>query len=84
MSKYDPLRHHLVKQRNDRWIASFADIEEVLGFRLPNSALEYPAWWENETKGSHSHARAWLLAEWKTTELDLSRERVTFVRSNAR
>lgn len=80
MSKYDPLRHHLVKQQVNRWVASFTDIEAVLSFRLPKSARAYPAWWENETDGSHSHARAWLNAGWMVTELDRSRERVTFVR----
>lgn len=38
MSKYDPLRHHLFKAQGNRWVASFSDIEAVLGFRLPDSA----------------------------------------------
>lgn len=84
MSKYDPLRHHLFKAQGNRWVASFSDIEAVLGFRLPDSARKYPAWWANESgNGNHSHARAWLNTGWKTAELDLSRDQVTFARDTA-
>ncbi len=62
MSKYDPLGHHLMNLHREEWTASFDQIETVLGFRLPYSARSYPAWWENEQGGNHSHARVWLNA----------------------
>lgn len=71
MSKYDPLRDYLHAKREARWYASFAEIEAVLSFRLPNSAYKYPTWWANETEqGSHVQARAWLDAGWRTEDLD--------------
>jgi len=77
--KYDPLRWHLAKLAGPRWRPSFAQIESILGFPLPQSARRYPAWWGNDPKG-HSHSLTWLETGWKTEEVDLGSERVTFVR----
>ena len=38
MSKYHPLSERLKGHGQDDWQASFAEIEEVLGFPLPKSA----------------------------------------------
>lgn len=82
MSKYDPLERHLRGLESDRWDTSFAEIEAVLGFRLPASAREYPAWWANNDPGSR-HTSAWLRAGWHTSELDLRGERVRFERDTS-
>ncbi len=79
-SKYDPLKLHLEHLLVSTWRASFAEIEAVLGFSLPDSARRYSAWWENETDGQHIHAHAWLDAGWRTEQLDRTGERVTFKR----
>jgi hypothetical protein len=79
MSKYDPLRKHLAGGTLTRWRAAFAEIEAVLGFSLPRSAYTYPAWWSNDATG-HSHSRAWLEAGWKTQDVDLQNQQVTFVK----
>jgi cytidine deaminase len=40
------------------------DIEEVLGFKLPDAAFKYmTAWWANDPE--HTQAGAWLDAGWK-------------------
>ncbi|MBC7670570.1 DUF7662 domain-containing protein [Caulobacter sp. DWR2-3-1b2] len=81
--KYGPLKHHLeglfpaVETRLD-----FADIERILGFGLPRSAYEHPAWWSN-TRAGHSHAAAWLDAGWKTAALDRAARTVGFVKAEA-
>ena len=81
MSKYDPLQHYLAGRAQGLWTASFADIEDTLGALLPSSAYKYQAWWANETQaGSHPQSHAWVIPGWKTTDLDLERRRVTFVR----
>lgn len=79
MSEYEPLRVYLLRLDPDEWRASFDEIEEILGFGLPASARKYPAWWANEIDGQHSHAWAWLDAGWRTIDLDLGGERVTFL-----
>ncbi len=80
MSKYEALRRHLERTRGDRWEASFADIEQVLGFRLPASAREYHAWWAHENQPKHPHKRAWLGAGWRTSLVNLSKRTVRFER----
>ncbi len=62
------------------WRASFTEIERVLGFPLPKSARRHPAWWANEKNGRHTHARAWIGAGWKTEDVDIAAESVTFRR----
>jgi len=45
MSKYQPLSERLAGQSGDEWRASFAEIEETLGFPLPKAARSGAAWW---------------------------------------
>lgn len=80
MSKYNPLRAHLDALQGNEWRASFNDIENVLGFKLPASAYEYQAWWANQSGSGHTQSAAWQEAGWKTEDLDLARRTVKFVR----
>ncbi|UEM04739.1 hypothetical protein JL101_004670 [Skermanella rosea] len=59
---------------------SFGEIEEVLGFSLPASARQFPAWWANDPNPSR-HSHSWLSAGWETGDLDLAAEQVTFRRA---
>src|SRR5258708_38249983 len=83
MSKYDPLRDFLKARPASEAPMSFPEVEEVLGFELPPSARQHPAWWSNNV-GTHVNARAWREAGWKTSRVDLGSERVTFLRGEAR
>ncbi len=80
MGKYEPLETFLKQRRPGRWRVSFREVETLLGFKLPQSALKYPAWWSNDETG-HSHAKAWLDAGWRTEEVDLAARQLTFARS---
>jgi hypothetical protein len=84
MSKYDPLHYFLKMQKNNVIFLKFTEIERILGFGLPASAFKYPAWWANQSveraNGNHSNAVAWISAGWETTELDLMRRQVKFIR----
>jgi hypothetical protein len=82
MSKYEPLEKFLKSLEARAWRVEFQEVEKLLGFALPMSAFKYPAWWSNDDTG-HSHARSWLDAGWRTEQLDVAGQRVTFVRSNA-
>lgn len=82
MGKYDPLRHHLASISNLEWVASFSDIESVLGCALPSSAGEHRTWWANHG-GQMVHQKAWMAAGWRVDVIDLGRRRVTFRRSRA-
>ena len=78
--KYAPLYRYLITRTSSHWRASFGEIETVLGFDLPASARRHPAWWANQDGGSHSHARAWREAGWRTRELNLKAETLVFER----
>lgn len=74
--KYRRLTEHLAGLDKKEWTAGFEAIEEVLGFPLPDSARQYPAWWSNQMR---SQSLSWQLAGWKATSVDLKGETVTFV-----
>jgi hypothetical protein len=84
MSKYEPLKRFLAAQSAPELPLSFTEVEEALGCRLPESARQYAPWWANENDGGHVQARAWLEAGWKTSRVDVSGERVVFVRASPR
>lgn len=81
VSKYAPLQWHLTSvadQGAGVWRATFGEVETTLGQRLPPAAYAHAAWWSN-TK-SHSHAKAWLNAGWRTQNVDMAAKALTFVR----
>jgi hypothetical protein len=79
--KYVRLFQSLNRKEKDvsRLTLSINEIEEILEFKLPVSAYKYSAWWANESEGTHIHARAWLMAGWKTAEVKLG-NKVTFIK----
>ena len=64
--KYAPLQRHLLALADDRWDATFRDVEVVLGGPLPASARKHQAWWSNTT--SLVSGKSWLAAGWRTTQ----------------
>ena len=79
MSVYAPLNHYLRAVIGDVVPMSFADVEAILGRALPGSARRHPAWWSNNV-GTHVNAAAWRGAGWRTSQVSIPGERVTFVR----
>ena len=45
-----------------------ANIEEILGARLPPSARTHRAWWGNEADGTHVQCRSWLDSGWEVDD----------------
>lgn len=83
MTKYQPLRAYLDGQQAGRVRLGFDEIERLLGFKLPRSARDYRPWWSNNTGGNVA-IRAWRDAGWRTAEVDMAGEQVTFVRENGK
>ena len=77
--KYGALHRHLNTLVEDEWIATFQDVEVILERPLPRSARQHRPWWGNSR--SHTHAKAWLDAGWRTRAVVLSRETLSFVRA---
>lgn len=78
MSKYRKLTSHLASLGNARWVARFSEIEAILGYPLPKSAYTYPAWWSNQADNGHSQSASWQSIGWRTAELNLANQQVTF------
>lgn len=76
-TKYHPLFEHLLFSGQGHLTMSFAEIEEVIGARLPPSARQREEWWANSPSG-HSQARAWMRASYRASRIDLANEQVDF------
>ena len=63
--KYMPLAEYLYKSGERRITLSYGEIEDILGFKLPDTAYNFPqSYWAN-TK-THSYATAWMEVGYKT------------------
>ena len=78
-AKYRPLAEYLVKSESTRVELSYAEIETILGFRLPDTARNFkqPFWANTKT---HSYASSWLEIGYKT-RVDLNCDKVTFIKN---
>jgi len=79
MAKYESLTDWL--RTPQRLLMTFKEIEHIIEDHLPESALKYRAWWQNEG-GSQSHA--WLDAGWEVESVDLRAEEVVFRKISSR
>ncbi len=82
--KYGALSQFLASQPSSAQtcIVSFAEIENLLGGKLPDSAYEYRAWWANDS--SKPQAAAWSGEGWRAAAVDMSERSLTFVRTSDR
>jgi hypothetical protein len=76
-TKYHPLFEHLLFSGQGQLSMTFGEIEALLGAPLPPSARQREEWWSNSASG-HSQARAWMNANYKTSNVDLAGEKVDF------
>lgn len=76
--RYAPLAKFLADYSGGATELSFAEIEEILGVALPQSARRHRAYWANSK--STTQARGWVEAGWVVSSLDMDNERVSFVR----
>jgi hypothetical protein len=79
-AKYAPLTRHLAAQTRDAVAMSFADIERVLGAKLPPSARALRSFWSNNA-ANNVMTQAWLAAGFRSAEVDLAVRRLTFRRA---
>ncbi|MBV9571333.1 MAG: hypothetical protein JO056_08840 [Alphaproteobacteria bacterium] len=80
MSKYQPLAEFLKRSSASQVPMTFAEVEALLGTRLPVSAYEHPAWWANDAGKSHVQAKAWLSAGYETGQVDKHGKKLVFQR----
>ncbi len=76
-SKYQPLLEYLRRSNQPEVMLSFAEVEVLLGDRLPDSARSQRGWWSNRSQGA-LQATAWMDAGYLVSAVDLTRQQVTF------
>lgn len=78
MSKYDPLTSFLVAKAGREIRLSFAEIEQIIGQKLPEKSKTHRPWWSNNPN-NNVMTKAWLAAGYKTAQVDIAAEMLTFV-----
>ena len=81
MGKYAPLGSHLRAQSAQFVRMSFAEIERVLGFRLPGSARTHRAWWSNNVS-NNIMTREWVDAGYRSEQVDPEGGSVVFAKES--
>ncbi len=79
MSKYDRLGDYLRTQRTKEVPMTFAEIERVIGAKLPPSSPQYPAWWSNNPS-NNVMTKVWLKAGFRTEQVDVKSRKIVFRR----
>ena len=79
MSKFYSLKMFLARKKEDTFILTFDQIEEILGFELPASAYQYSAYWNPSP--THSSANVILECGYKVRP-DLYNKTLLFYRVN--
>ena len=80
MSKYAPLADHLRDLGQESVPMTFADIEKVIGAKLPQSAFTHRAWWSNNPT-NNVMTRAWLEAGYTTAEVNMAAQTLVFLKA---
>ena len=78
MSKYSPLGTYLRQQRRDLVPMKFAEIEKIIGDKLPASA-RYRAWWSNNAS-NNVMTKVWLEAGYESARVDMSARKLVLRR----
>ena len=58
---------------------TFAEIERVIGGKLPPNSLNIPAWWSNNPS-NNVMTKVWLSAGFRTEQVDVKSRKVVFRR----
>jgi hypothetical protein len=79
MGKYSRLGEFLKAQRTREVPMTFAEIERVIGGKLPPNSPQYPAWWSNNPS-NNVMTKVWLNAGFRTEQVDVKSRKVVFRR----
>jgi hypothetical protein len=80
MTTYKPLARFLETATTQAVPMTFAEIEAIIGRKLPPSAYKHRPWWSNNTRNS-AMTRAWVEAGWQSEQVDMERRRLVFRRT---
>jgi hypothetical protein len=82
--EYRLLYKYLRDRFADRVVLTFGEIEDLIGFSLPDPARHQTEWWEGTgtTGAPPAQVRAWMLAS-RTAVVNLTSRRVVFDRDTS-
>jgi hypothetical protein len=81
MTKYAPLGDYLRKQRTSEVPMTFAQIERLIGAKLPASQ-RHRAWWSNNP-WNNVMTKVWLEAGFITEQVDIEGRKLVFRRAGS-
>jgi len=79
MGKYTRLGEFLRSQRSKEVPLTFAEIERIIGGKLPPNSPQYPAWWSNNPS-NNVMTKVWLNAGFRTEQVDVKSRKIVFRR----
>lgn len=79
MSKYDALGNYLRSCGAGEIPMTFAEIERIVGTKLPPSAYAHRPWWSNNASNSVL-TKVWLAAGYRSARVDMAARRLVFAR----
>lgn len=77
--KFRALEDYFIKATKSPLTLKFSELETIIGFKLCNSAYNYPSYWFQSRKGNMSDA--WLKQNYEILKLDLKKQKVIFRRT---
>lgn len=78
-AKYRGLAEYLLSSNETRVTLTYSQIEEILGFALPDTARKFKqSYWANTE--THSYASSWMAVGYKT-RVDVESDTVTFIKN---
>ena len=78
-TKYRGLAEYLLSSNESRITLSYSQIENILGFTLPDTARKFKhSYWANTE--THSYASSWMAVGYKT-RVDTESDTVTFIKN---
>ena len=81
-SKYDILKNYLIASEKNTIRLTFKEIEEILGFKLPESNYKHQAIWANSD--TYPVAKAWLSAGYLSESLNMKEQTIVFRKSETK
>lgn len=82
-AEYRPLHKYLEERYAENFVLTFAEIEDLLGFALPDSARVTPEWWATAEAAAvrTPQSRSWTEAS-RTAKANVPAQIVLFQRSS--
>ena len=82
-AEYRPLHKYLEERYAENLVLTFAEIEDLLGFQLPDSARVTPEWWAtaDAVATRTPQSRSWTEAS-RTAQANLAAQIVLFQRAS--